>query len=48
MPAARLELPRLTLAAIISKAFMLAEDDKIKDASIRSQIEQAALRAERV
>jgi hypothetical protein len=29
-----------TLSIILSKAFMLAEDDKIRDASIRRQIEQ--------
>ena len=27
-----------TLSVILSKAFMLADDDKIKDASINSQI----------
>ena len=32
-----------TLAVIISKAFMLADDDKIKDSSIRSQIAHGVL-----
>ena len=32
-----------TLSVIISKAFMLADDDKIKDASIRSQIAHGLL-----
>jgi hypothetical protein len=31
-----------TLSVIISKAFMLADDDKIKDGSIRSQIARGA------
>ena len=30
------------LSIIISKAFLLVDDDKIKDTSIRSQIEGAA------
>jgi hypothetical protein len=33
-----------TLSIILSKAFMLADDDKIKDASIRSQIQGGSLR----
>ena len=33
-----------TLSLIVSKAFMLADDDKIKDPSIRSQIAHGALR----
>jgi hypothetical protein len=33
-----------TLAIILSKAFMLADDDKIKDASINSQIRGGAPR----
>jgi hypothetical protein len=40
---ARVRLPfegDATLSIILSKAFMLAEDDKIKDASIRRQILQ--------
>ena len=40
---ARVRLPfegDATLSIILSKAFMLAEDDKIKDASIRRQISQ--------
>jgi hypothetical protein len=32
-----------TFSVIISKAFMLADDDKIKDASIRSQIAHGLL-----
>jgi hypothetical protein len=43
---ARVRLPfegDATLAIILSKAFMLAEDDKIKDASIRQQILQGLL-----